>query len=206
MQYLLYLPKDYDDLANRWPLVLFLHGKGESGSDLAKVKTHGPPKLVEAKNDYPFILVSPQSPHGGWDPQALCALLDDIVARYRVDGDKIYLTGLSMGGYGAWALAAYAPDRFAAIVPICGCGRTTDAKKLVNLAIWVFHGAKDQVVPLAQSEAMVNALKAAGSDAKFTIYPDAGHDSWTATYDNPELWRWLLQQKRRPGSGSRSGS
>jgi predicted peptidase len=198
LNYLLFLPEGYDKADKPWPLVLFLHGSGESGSDLAKVKIHGPPKLVEKKKDFPFILVSPQCPNSraGWDPAALSALLDDIVANYKVDQDRIYLTGLSMGGYGTWRLAAFAPERFAAIVPICGGGSTADAPRMKHLAIWVFHGAKDPVVPVKRSQEMVDALKAAGTDPKFTIYPDAGHDSWTATYDNPEMWHWLLEQKR----------
>jgi predicted peptidase len=198
MNYLLFLPQNYEEKDQaRWPLILFLHGSGESGSDLAKVKKHGPPKIVEKKKDFPFIVVSPQSPRGGWDPTALNALLDEVVSQYRVDKDRIYLTGLSMGGYGTWALAAAYPERFAAIVPICGGGRTEDAKRLKDLPIWVFHGAKDRAVPLARSKAMVEAIKKAGGDPKLTVYPDAGHDSWTETYNNPKLYEWLLQHKRK---------
>lgn len=124
--------------------------------------------------------------------------MDEIVEKYKVDKDRIYLTGLSMGGYGTWSLAAYTPDRFAAVVPICGRGEPIMAKGLVHVPIWVFHGAKDPVVPLAGSERMVEALKKANGNVKFTVYPEAGHDSWTETYANPELYTWLLQQKRVP--------
>ncbi len=196
LEYLLSLPTDYNQSRNRWPLVLFLHGAGESGSDLAKVKTHGPPKLVEANGPFPFILVSPQSPGRGWNPDFLNALLDSLIKKYRVDKNRVYLTGLSMGGYGTWALAAAHPEKFAAIAPICGGGNTNDAAKLARLPIWVFHGGKDNTVPLKRSEEMVEAIKAAGGNPKFTVYPEAGHDSWTATYDNPEFWKWLLAQKR----------
>ena len=196
LDYLLFLPQGYEGSAKRWPLMLFLHGAGESGSDLAKVKTHGPPKMVESKPDFPFILVSPQSPRMGWNVETLNALLDDILQNYRVDPDRVYLTGLSMGGYGTWALAEAHPERFAAIVPICGGGNPADAPKLASLPIWVFHGAKDPTVPLRRSQEMVEAIKAAGGNPKFTIYPEAGHDSWTETYNNPELYRWLLEQKR----------
>lgn len=196
INYLLFLPEGYEQSDTKWPLMMFLHGAGESGNDLQKVKVHGPPKIVETKRDFPFILVSPQSARGGWDPPLLNALLDEIISKYRVDEDRIYLTGLSMGGFGTWAMAAAYPDRFAAIVPICGGGNPADAPKLKSIPAWVFHGAKDPVVPLARSEAMVNALKAAGGSVKFTVYPDAGHDSWTETYNNPELYEWLLQQKR----------
>ncbi len=196
LEYLLSLPADYGKSTKDWPLVLFLHGAGESGSDLARVKTHGPPKLVEANGPFPFILVSPQSPGRGWNPDVLNGLLDSVMKEYRVDQDRVYLTGLSMGGYGTWALAAAHPERFAAIAPICGGGNTKDAPKLARLPIWVFHGGKDNTVPLKRSEEMVEAIKAAGGNPKFTVYPEAGHDSWTATYDNPEFWKWLLAQKR----------
>ncbi|MGE3818765.1 MAG: prolyl oligopeptidase family serine peptidase [Isosphaeraceae bacterium] len=198
LNYLLFLPEGYEaDKEKRWPLMLFLHGAGESGDALEKVKAHGPPKLLEKKTDFPFIVVSPQSPGRGWNPDTLNALLDDLSARYRVDPDRVYLTGLSMGGFGTWALAASRPDRFAAIAPICGGGNPRDAEKLKGLPIWVFHGAKDPVVPLGASESMVNALKAAGAaEVKFTVYPDASHDSWTETYDNPAFYEWLLSHKR----------
>lgn len=196
INYWLFLPKDYDKGEKKWPMILFLHGAGESGSNLAVVKKHGPPKIVEQKPDFPFIVVSPQSPGRGWNPDVLNALVDDIVATYRVDPNRVYLTGLSMGGYGTWALAAAHPEKFAAIAPICGGGDPSKAAVLKNLPIWVFHGAKDTAVPLARSEEMINALKAAGASPKFTVYPQAGHDSWTETYANPEFYDWLLQQSR----------
>jgi predicted peptidase len=197
LDYLLYLPPGYEKEEKSWPLVLFLHGAGESGQDLNKVKVHGPPKLVEHGKEFPFIVVSPQAARMGWDAQTLNALLDDVVAAHKVDKDRIYVTGLSMGGYGTWALAAAYPDRFAALVPICGGGNTADAKKLKDIPIWVFHGAKDNVVAPRNSESMVKALKSAGAEhVKFTLYPNANHDSWTETYNNTEMWDWLLQQKR----------
>lgn len=196
LEYLLSLPTDYGKSRKSWPLVLFLHGSGESGNDLSKVKVHGPPKLVDANGPFPFILVSPQSPGRGWDPHVLNALLDSVIKKYRVDKNRVYVTGLSMGGYGTWALAAAYPGKFAALAPICGGGNPADAGKLARLPIWVFHGAKDTTVPPSRSEEMVEALKAAGGNPKFTLYPDAGHDSWTATYDNPEFYKWLLAQKR----------
>src|SRR6266404_2818515 len=142
LDYLLFLPEGYGKTRQRWPLMLFLHGAGESGTNLANVKTHGPPKIVDSKPDFPFILVSPQSPGRGWNPDTLNALLGRIIRKYRVDKDRVYLTGLSMGGYGTWALAAAHPEKFAAIVPICGGGNPVDAKKLARVPVWVFHGAK----------------------------------------------------------------
>ncbi|MBC8873228.1 MAG: prolyl oligopeptidase family serine peptidase [Planctomycetes bacterium] len=196
VDYLLFLPDGYDKQES-WPLILFLHGAGERGDDLELVKKHGPPKIVETKKDFPFIVVSPQcKPKVWWEPVKLLALLDDIVAKYKVDEDRIYVTGLSMGGFGTWALAAQSPDRFAAIVPICGGGEPYWTRRFPHLPVWVFHGAKDFGVPLRRSEEMVDALKKAGGEPKLTVYPDAGHDSWTETYDNPELYEWLLKHKR----------
>jgi len=196
LDYLLFLPQDYDK-KDAWPLMLFLHGAGERGNNLELVKKHGPPKIVESKRDFPFILVSPQCPaNRWWQPMELAALLDEIAAKYKVDPDRIYVTGLSMGGFGTWALAAYCPERLAAIVPICGGGEAYWAEKYVHLPVWVFHGAKDKAVPAERSQQMVDALKKHGGSVKCTIYPEAGHDAWTETYENPELYQWLLEQKR----------
>ena len=202
MDYLLYLPDGYDE-QEAWPLVLFLHGAGERGTNLELVKKHGPPKLVGEGKDFPFILVSPQCKRDRWwDPVSLTALLDDIVARYKVDKDRIYVTGLSMGGFGTWSLAAYTPDRFAAIAPICGGGEVFTTKAFSHIPVWVFHGGKDSVVPLKRSEEMVAALRKHGANVQLTVYPDAGHDSWTETYGNPAFYEWLLQHKRTSGGRS----
>lgn len=195
--YLLFLPESYGKSDKKFPVMIFLHGAGESGTDLTKVKKHGPPKIVEAKKDFPFIVVSPQSQGKGWSNEGLNLLLDEILAKYNCDADRVYLTGLSMGGGGTWTWAQASPERFAAIVPICGARNDPkDAAKLKNMPIWVFHGAKDTAVPLSRSEAMVKAIKDAGGSPKFTIYPNAAHDSWTESYNNPELYTWLLEQKR----------
>jgi predicted peptidase len=199
LKYLLYLPEDYEKQAS-WPLLLFLHGSGERGDDLQLVKKHGPPKLIEVGRKYPFIVVSPQCPKvrgKSWEPFELTALLDDVSEHYKVDPDRIYVTGLSMGGFGTWSLAAYTPQRFAAIVPICGGGDPYLTRRLGKLPIWVFHGAKDPAVLLERSEMMVEALKKNGNEVKFTVYPEALHDSWTETYENPQLYEWLLQQRRK---------
>jgi predicted peptidase len=204
LNYLLYLPDDYD-AKDAWPLVVFLHGAGERGDDLEKVKVHGPPKLIEQGKAFPAIVISPQCPAGRWwhaQVLELTALVDEIAAQYKVDEDRVYLTGLSMGGFGTWALAAYTPERFAALVPICGGGEVLAARALTKTPIWVFHGAKDPIVPLARSETMVEGLKRLKAEPKFTVYPDAAHDSWTATYDNPEVWEWLFAQQRPARDGS----
>jgi predicted peptidase len=204
--YLLFLPEDYGKQEKDWPMMLFLHGAGERGSDLQKVKIHGPPKIVEAQGDFPFVVVSPQCPEDRWwndDLDVLIKLLDEIVATYDIDQDRVYLTGLSMGGYGTWALASKYPDRFAAIAPICGGGTMLMALGLKDVPVWAFHGAKDQVVPVGESERMVETINARGGNAKLTAYPEAGHDSWTKSYENQELYDWLLSHHRgkRPKYG-----
>ncbi len=192
MQYLLYLPKNYQEEKSAFPLMMFLHGSGERGSDIELVKMHGPPKLVD-KKDFPFIIISPQCPAGQrWDIELLNELLDDIISKYNVDKSRIYLTGLSMGGYGTWAFASKYPEKFAAIAPICGGGDPGNVVKIKNIPVWVFHGAKDSAVPLARSEEMVKALRKAGGFVTFTVYPVAGHDSWTETYNNKALYEWFL--------------
>ncbi len=198
-RYLLYLPENYGKKNELWPLIMFLHGAGERGSDLDLVKKHGIPKIVEEQEDFPFITVSPQCPEGSrWTQEhdMLKALLDEIIADYKVDRRRVYLTGLSMGGFGTWSFASEYPKYFAAIVPICGGGDVSMAEDLKGIPIWAFHGAKDTVVPLQRSVDMVNAVKNLGGDVKLTVYPDADHDSWTRTYDNLELYKWLLSHSK----------
>jgi predicted peptidase len=195
--YLLFTPANYDK-QDKWPLIVFLHGSGERGDNLELVKKHGPPKIVEEKPDFEFMVVSPQVPdRSRWDADKVVQLVDQVSKSLKVDTDRIYLTGLSLGGYGTWSTATKHPDRFAAIVPICGLGDPEAAEALKSVPCWVFHGAKDQAVPLARSEEMVAAIKKAGGEPKFTVYPDAEHDSWTESYNNPELYQWLLQQQRK---------
>ncbi|MGC8744398.1 MAG: prolyl oligopeptidase family serine peptidase [Verrucomicrobiia bacterium] len=204
--YLLYLPEDYGSGDKQYPLMVFLHGAGERGNNLDLVEVHGPPKLVKQNKKFPFIIVSPQCPENErWNEDAVMALIDSVIKNYRVDSKRVYLTGLSMGGFGSWTLAAKYPERFAAVAPICGGGNTIDIllntpqkrEAIKTLGIWAFHGAKDPIVPLAESERMVNAFKRAGcQEVKLTVYPDAQHDSWTETYNNNELYDWFLKHSR----------
>jgi predicted esterase len=199
MDYLLYLPKEYES-QEKWPLVLFLHGAGERGDDLDKVKIHGPPKMAAAGKEFPFIVVSPQcKSKRWWEPISLGALLDQVEKDYNVDSDRVYVTGLSMGGFGTWNLASHFPERFAAIAPICGGGDSTKAAYTMGkqVPIWVFHGAKDSVVPLSRSQTLVDAFEKKGADIQFTVYPEAGHDSWTETYNNPKLYDWMMSNSRK---------
>lgn len=197
LDYLLALPKGYDQ-QDKWPLVLFLHGAGERGDNLELVKRHGPPKLIGEGKAFPFIVVSPQCPKDGWwEPIELTALLDQVVKNHNVDEDRVYVTGLSMGGFGTWRLAAFTPQRFAAIAPICGSGEPYLARRFPHLPTWAFHGAKDKTVPLIRSQLMIDAMKEHGGQPKLTVYPEAAHDSWTETYNNPLFFEWLLLQKRK---------
>lgn len=195
-KYLFYLPQEYLD-RTPVPLVLFLHGAGERGNDLSLVRKHGPPKLVDQGRRFPFILVSPQCPaNRWWDPENLNALLDDVMSDYAVDTNRVYVTGLSMGGFGTWSLGIMYPERFAALAPVCAWGEPFAAFRLKDMPIWAFHGAKDPIVPLSRGEEMIDAVKRAGGSPRFTVYPEADHDSWTETYNNPELYSWLLRQTK----------
>jgi predicted peptidase len=203
LDYLLHLPPGYgEDTAKRWPLIMFLHGTGERGNggeELERVRSIGLAKKLEAEPDLPFIVVSPQCPADSYWPlilESLKALVENISASYAVDRTRVYLTGLSMGGTGTWMLAGAYPDLFAAIAPICGRNISTVARKFANLPTWIFHGDADDVVPLRESQVMYEALKTAGSEVKLTVYPGVGHDSWTETYDNPQLYEWLLSHQR----------
>lgn len=206
-RYLLFLPEEYGaDKARRWPLILFLHGAGERGEDLSLVKRHGPPKLVEGDPSFPFVVVSPQCPADEtWSDEVLVALLDHVLAEVRVDPRRVYLTGLSMGGFGAWSLAQHAPERFAAVVPICGGGSFERAllygdsprgRALRKLPFRAIHGARDPVVPLAESQRMVDALRTLGCLVELSVDPEAGHDSWSKAYADPLLYAWLLAHSR----------
>ncbi len=205
LDYLLYLPVDYGHEPDRqWPLILFLHGAGERGGDLSLLRVHGIPRVVEEQPDFPFITVSPQCPRGAWWDayiRILKPLLDEVVATHAVDPDRIYLTGMSMGGYATWHLAVRYPEQFAAIAPICGGGLQAygfpqAVCAIKDVPVWAFHGARDDIVPIEESERVVQALRACGGDVQLTVYPELGHDSWTRTYANPELYEWFLSHPR----------
>ena len=198
LNYLLSLPDGYEkNTDKKWPLIVFLHGAGERGSDISKVKMHGPPMMVENGKKFPFILISPQCPTGSWwSYEPVLGLIESIESNYRVDSKRILLTGLSMGGYGTWDLAIRYPKKFAAIAPLCGGGIPYLTTRIKDTPTWVFHGAKDTGVPISESQGMVDGLKKNGStQVKFTIYPEAGHNCWTETYNNEELYKWMLEQK-----------
>ncbi len=200
LEYLLYLPNGYDeDQTKQWPVILFLHGAGERGNNVKFVKKWGPPKVAEEKG-LPFILVSPQCPTNySWSNllEPIKQLLDEVLINYRADMSRIYLTGLSMGGYGTFLMMENYPQYFAAYAPICGGGNPSNVGRYSYIPGWVFHGDKDQVVPISNSQAMVDSLKAKGADVKFTIYEGVGHNSWTNAYWESGLFDWFLKQKRK---------
>ncbi len=198
LSYLLSLPDGYSADGEASPLLLFLHGAGERGNDLEKVKAWGPPKLIAEGKKLPFIVVSPQcSARQHWDVYILKQLLDDLIKTYNVDKNRIYLTGLSMGGFGSWALATAFPEYFAAIVPICGGGDPQSAYRIKDIPCQVFHGKKDMAVPEQRSAEMVDALKKLGADVKYTVLPEGDHPaSWIYAYNEADLWNWFLSQKK----------
>ncbi len=200
LNYLLYLPTDYKKNENKnWPLILYLHGIGERGSKLSQLVKHGIPKIVEEREDLPFITVSPQCRNDSfWFEQynALKVTLDEVISTYSVDDGRIYLTGNSMGGYGTWGLAIAYPELFAAIAPICGGGIPEDVCVLKDVPVWAFHGEMDDRVELKEGQKMVDALEKCGGNVKFTVYDGVGHDSWTRTYEDPALYRWFLHNQR----------
>jgi predicted peptidase len=199
--YLVSLPANYDAAPSEtFPVIVFLHGSGETGADLAKLKTQGLAKLLEHRGDLPalapFIVLSPQTPTRPWDPEALDAWLDAALQGVRADTHRIYLTGLSMGGFATWDWAGRHPERFAAIAPICGGGNMWSTRQLGKTPIWAFHGGADSVVPVEWGQAMADGARKAGADVKWTVYPGVDHDSWTRTYANPELYAWFLKHRR----------
>lgn len=195
---LVHLPKDYDaDPGKKWPLLLFLHGSGERGSDLQRVKAQGPLKLAARGWDFPFVVVAPQCPEKAWwSPLLLDDLVEQICSEYRIDRSRLYVTGLSMGGYGTWNLIGRYPGKYAAAVPICGGALPSLAPKIKDVPVWVFHGDQDDAVPLEKSTGIVSALEKQGGHPKLTVYPGVGHNSWTQTYENPAVYAWLLQQRK----------
>ena len=193
LNYLLYRPDTPSTNGDGFPLLLFLHGMGERGNDLSLVQKHGPPLLIENGAEFPFIVAAPQCPAGGvWQIETLMALLDKLKEQHNIDPRRVYITGLSMGGSGTWALANAYPDQFAAIAPICGPFTTIDPINFKNIPTWCFHGAMDEGVPVSDSLRMVRWVRKNGAYVRFTVYPDAGHDSWTEAYQGTELYDWLL--------------
>ena len=217
LKYRLMLPKDYSPTGTEeYPLVLFLHGAGERGDDNLKQLVHGMKDFSKEENrqKYPCFVIAPQCPEGkrwvevDWTldahtqpaestPLALTRELIELLRnRLKVDSKRIYVTGLSMGGFGTWDLVTRTPDLFAAAAPICGGADEALAGRVTKLPIWAFHGDKDSVVKVERSRRMIDAIQKAGGMPKYTEYPEVNHDSWTRTYADPKFMEWLFAQKR----------
>jgi predicted peptidase len=198
ISYLISTPKEYSKSGDAVPLLIFLHGSGERGADLNMVKKWGPPKIIANGGELPFIVVSPQCPNGEfWNSFLLKGLIDEIIDSYNVDKSRIYLTGLSMGGFGTFDLAMAYPDLFAAVAPVCGGGNAGLAFLMKDIPTWVFHGKLDKAVPYERSVEMVEALKQLGADPVFTTLDEGGHvDAWVHAYNEAGLWDWFLKHKK----------
>jgi predicted peptidase len=206
-QYVIFVPHNYDG-TKEFPVILFLHGAGETkGGKKMPVEVGIGPAIKKREKDFPFIVVIPQAEAakskigGRWyadapDGKRAIAILDEVMKEYRVDPKRQYLTGLSMGGFGTWHMAFSHPDRWAAIAPVCGGGDPKAAEKIKHIPTWVFHGADDPTVKADLSRSMVDALKKAGAEPKYTEYPGVGHNSWDRAYGTDELYTWFLKHKK----------
>lgn len=217
LPYRLLKPIDYQ-FGKKYPLIIFLHGAGERGDDNAAQLKHAAKDFADEdrRREYPAYIVMPQCPKDcrwvevDWKLDAhdipaepskpmklVKELLDTMLETAGIDETRVYITGLSMGGFGAWDALARYPDYFAAAAPVCGGADPKTIEKYSELPIWTFHGVKDTVVKVSRSRSMVDALRAAGSDIRYTEYPEAPHDCWTETYKNPELYAWLFAQQKQ---------
>lgn len=195
--YLVYYPDGYKENPNKkYPLIMFLHGRSIQGRDLEKVKSYGVIYEILRGLKIDFVVVAPQC-QNGWNSDKLIEVLDYAEKTYRIDKKKVYLTGMSMGGYGAWYLAGAYPDRFAACIPVAGGGKVSDAKNLKNLPLWVFHGVKDVPVPVEESRKMVKAIRAEGNKrVEYTERKDWDHGAAVHTFAMPEIYEWFLKYER----------
>ena len=198
IKYVIRFPDSYKE-GEKLPIIIFLHGAGSRGDDINVLKNNPYFNIINNHLNFPFITVAPQCSQNTWFDmfELLKRLVYKIVTEDFTDKKRIYLMGASMGGYGTWQLAMSLPDLFAAIIPICGGGMYWNASRLVNIPIWAFHGAKDTTVFKEESIKMVDAVNKCGGQAKLTIYPENGHDAWSDTYNNPEVFHWLLSNTNK---------
>lgn len=193
-EYEIFLPDNYlDDYVTEFPTIVFLHGGGGLTAYDDQIATYG-----ENHADFPFIVVRPLAENGNWSVKPLDYAIDHVQENYRVDQNRLYLTGISRGGFATWGMAIDYPDRFAAVAPICGGGDPDLVCRIREVPVWAFHNEGDPVVPLFYSQEMVDRLLSCGGNVRFTVYPSNGHDAWTATYNNPEFYDWLLSNVRTP--------
>ncbi|AKD58519.1 phospholipase/carboxylesterase [Spirosoma radiotolerans] len=196
--YLLYLPKDYNTTKDSYPVVIYLHGGSQRGQDLSKLKIYGLPYLVDKGREFPFIIASPQCPDGKfWSTDNwFDSLYTELTTTYRVDPKRVYLTGISMGGYGVWQTAVNYPDKFAAVMPLCGgCDDSTQICRIKHMPIWTFHGTADEVIPISETERLVKRLTDCQGRVNFTRLEKEGH-SIQYLYEDNALYAWLLKQHK----------
>jgi pimeloyl-ACP methyl ester carboxylesterase len=193
-QRLVTVPLDYEkNIDLKWPMILFLHGTYECGDDLNLLTSQGPEGYSNQGHSLPFILVSPQCPKGNsWSPERLMRLIEQIESSYRVDASRIYVTGLSMGGFSTFDLAASHPGKFAAIAPVSAGENPEMVDRLKGVPLWIFHGAEDRIVSPQDSIEIAERMRKLGGEAKLTIYP-GGHEGWEKIYADPALYEWFLQ-------------
>jgi predicted peptidase len=198
-RYWQWLPQGYEQSSEKAPLILFLHGGGESGYDLQQVLKHGIPKELQAGRQLPAIVLAPQNPDKDrlWDDRALMAFLDQRIAELRVDSSRIYLAGMSRGAHGTFSLVINNPTTFAAAIMVCGGGPVAYAKRAKDTPIWFFHGEADEEVPAQQSQLLHAAIQAAQGTSKLTLYPEVKHDSWTQAFADNAIYDWLLSYQRK---------
>ncbi|MBM3981344.1 MAG: hypothetical protein FJ304_13865 [Planctomycetes bacterium] len=203
--YIVFVPKGYDG-TKEYPVILFLHGAGETKQankkDVKLPVEVGIGPAIKKRPDFQFITVIPRAEGFGWgadtaNAKRALAMLDTVNKEYKTDAKRQYLTGLSMGGMGTWSIAMAHPDRFAAIAPICGPGDAKTAEKIKNVPTWGFVGDKDSERIVTGMKGMIDALEKAGAKPKYTVYPGVGHNSWDAAYGTDELYKWMLEQKKK---------
>lgn len=199
LKFWLHLPEGYNESEEKFPMIVFLHGGGESGDDLEKVKIYGIPKMILAGARFPAVVIAPQNPRiqGLWDDKLVHALIQDQIEKHRIDTDRIYLTGISRGGFAVYRLAVQYPDMFAAAVIVAGGGPTPFARWCKEVPFWFFHGDYDIIVPAEEARRLVKAIKAAGGTAKYTNYHAGHHNVWDHVFTREDLYQWLFQQTRK---------
>jgi len=202
LSYRTYFPENYNHRKTKLPIVFFLHGVGERGENLDLVETHGIPKLIKNGKNFPFITVAPQCPFNQWWSRfemikSLINLVEEVVQKNDVDNSRVYITGLSMGGFGTIALANERSDLFAAALAVCGGADFNNFNSLKNMPLWLLHGSNDDVHPASYSEKIYNKLKDINTEVKLTIYDGVDHNSWDITYENSDIYNWLLSKQKQ---------
>ena len=208
-RYLSYVPKDYEaDPGKAWPLVIYLHGGSDRGSDLKKLYSSGIPDQVYRGREFPFVMLAPQCPeHLRWSTDDWFeSFFEEATARYRIDADRVYLTGPSLGGSGTWYIAARYPGTFAAIAPMSGFTSHLDfidenIERLYEVPVWAFHGQRDTVVPFEETERIVRKLEGRNKNLKFSAEPDLGHEIHWQVYPGREIYDWFLRHSRSSKHG-----